>query len=90
MIAFLYTGALCLNFDNVISLHSTAEQLQIKTAVELCKRYCNDTGVLLPNASSQNVDSAFDKVSSNMDLKDIFALTLLVCQNFVVVVWKYL
>lgn len=63
MITFLYTGALCLNFDNVFSLHSTAEQLQIKTAVELCKRFCNDTGIQLPNASSQNVDSAFDKIA---------------------------
>lgn len=72
MITFLYTGALCLNSDNVLPLHFTAEQLQIKTAVELCKRFRNDAGMLLPIiVPSQNVDSTFDKVSNNMALKDI-------------------
>lgn len=45
--AYLYTGLLYLNPENVQLMLSTAEQLQIKSAVELCHQFLSYSGMNL-------------------------------------------
>jgi len=50
--SYMYTGVLYLNHENVQLVLSTAEQLLIKSAIELCHQFLSYSGMNLESSLS--------------------------------------